>query len=240
MIDRIGSISAGQGRRAATPSGNGNKSNGSRPIAPEAAVVDRVSISSNGRKAAGGVRNSEELTAEEKQQVNELKKRDAEVKAHEQAHMAAGGGLVRGGASYQYEMGPDGKRYAVGGEVQIDVSPERTPEATIRKMQQVKAAAMAPAQPSGTDRAVAARAGQIEAKARAEKTRQEQEKLASENEDGKTAVATGGEKPGEQNPAAETTGPDDGNTPGRPGLSGTQRMPRINTRSIGSTISMMA
>ncbi|MEJ2039148.1 MAG: putative metalloprotease CJM1_0395 family protein [Desulfosarcinaceae bacterium] len=147
----------------------------------KAGIRDQVSLSYEARQKQTGNKNKEDLSPEEKQQVNELQKRDAEVKAHEQAHMAAGGGLVSGGASYQYEVGPDGKRYAVGGEVSIDVSPERTPEATIRKMQQVKRAAMAPAQPSGTDRAVAARAAQAEAKARAEKTQEAQNTVQGEN-----------------------------------------------------------
>jgi hypothetical protein len=112
----------------------------------------------------------EEVTdSQEAEQIRDLKKRDSEVKAHEQAHMAAGGGLVRGGAGYTYEKGPDGAMYAVGGEVKIDSSPARTPDQTIRKAQQIRRAALAPAQPSGTDRAVAAAASQMEAQARAEK-----------------------------------------------------------------------
>ncbi len=109
-----------------------------------------------------------ELSAEEKKQVADLKKRDREVKAHEAAHMAAGGGYVRGGASYSYQAGPDGKRYAVGGEVSIDTSAEDDPNATIRKMQTVRSAALAPANPSGQDRSVAAAASAMEAKARQE------------------------------------------------------------------------
>ncbi len=115
------------------------------------------------------------LDPEEQRQVNQLKQRDAEVKTHEAAHMSAGGTVVQGGASYQYQQGPDGKMYAVGGEVSIDLSAESTPEATIRKMQEVRRAAMAPAQPSGTDRAVAAQATQIEAQARIEKSEQTKE-----------------------------------------------------------------
>ncbi len=111
----------------------------------------------------------EELSEQEKKEVEKLKTRDQEVRDHERAHMMAGGTLVRKGASYQYETGPDGKRYAVGGEVSIDASPvEDNPEATIRKMQQVKRAALAPAEPSSQDRAVAASASQKEAQARVE------------------------------------------------------------------------
>ncbi|MBI5550821.1 MAG: hypothetical protein HY911_04880 [Desulfobacterales bacterium] len=148
---------------------------GSAPAAAIAEPQDRVTLSKEAQNAkndngTGGSKGEENLSSDEKQQVNELKRRDAEVKAHEQAHMAAGGGVVQGGASYEYQRGPDGRTYAVGGEVQIDMSAENTPEATIAKMQQVQRAALAPAQPSGTDRAVAARAAQVEARARAEKT----------------------------------------------------------------------
>lgn len=135
---------------------------------------DTVRISAEGRqksKMLGAPRNSrtnnEELSQEERQTVSRLQKRDMEVKAHEAAHMAAGSGLA-GSAAYQYTVGPDGKRYVTGGEVPIDVSGEKTPQATIRKMQQVRRAALAPAQPSGADRAVAAQATKTEQMARME------------------------------------------------------------------------
>lgn len=109
----------------------------------------------------------QDMSNEEQAQVRELSNRDREVRAHEQAHQAVGGAYA-GGASYEYQQGPDGQRYAVGGEVSIDMSSEREPEATIAKMQQVKAAAMAPAEPSGQDRSVAASATSNEMQARAE------------------------------------------------------------------------
>jgi hypothetical protein len=60
-----------------------------------------------------------------------------------------------------YEQGPDGVQYAVGGEVPISVSAvSGDPKATVEKMRTVRAAAMAPAQPSSTDLAVAAQAMQ--------------------------------------------------------------------------------
>ena len=72
------------------------------------------------------------------------------------------------GANFTYQTGPDNRRYAVGGEVQINVGPGRTPEETLRRAQIIRAAALAPAQPSSQDRAVAASAGQMEQEARAE------------------------------------------------------------------------
>lgn len=95
-------------------------------------------------------------------EIEKLKQRDREVTAHEMAHIVAGGPYVRGGATFQYQYGPDGHRYAVGGEVSIDMSqiPE-DPEATIAKMRTVIRAAMAPASPSSQDRMVAAKASRV-------------------------------------------------------------------------------
>lgn len=112
--------------------------------------------------------NGEPLSEEEKQQVDYLKKRDQEVRAHEMAHVSVGGSLVKRGAMYEYESGPDGKRYAVGGDVILDVSEGRTPEETIRKAERVRAAAMAPADPSPQDYKVASQADKMAAEARAE------------------------------------------------------------------------
>lgn len=109
---------------------------------------------------------TQELTDAERQVVEQLKRQDAHVRRHEAAHIAAAGAYVRGGPSYEYEKGPDGKLYAVGGEVSIDTSAESDPEATIAKMQVVRAAALAPADPSAQDRAVAAKASATEARAR--------------------------------------------------------------------------
>jgi hypothetical protein len=109
-----------------------------------------------------------QLSEEDRQEVEKLKRRYQEVRTHEQAHVAAGGQHVRGGISYEYQSGPDGKRYAVGGEVSIDTSPESDPEATIRKARTIRQAALAPAQPSSQDRKAAAAASQMEIKARQE------------------------------------------------------------------------
>ena len=115
-----------------------------------------------------------ELSEAEKKEVEKLKKIDREVRAHEAAHKAAGGSLVTGGASYTYTTGPDGKRYVTGGEVNIDISYDLDdPQGTIDKMRQVRRAALAPSDPSAQDRAVAAKASQIEARARAELTKEQ-------------------------------------------------------------------
>jgi hypothetical protein len=128
-------------------------------------------ISASDDKDAKGAKRNDEQVKEQKardEEIARLKKRDQEVRAHEQAHVAAGGRYVKGGASYSYSTGPDGRRYATGGEVSIDTSPGRTPEETIQKAQAIRAAALAPAQPSGQDLSVASAASSMEAAARAQ------------------------------------------------------------------------
>ncbi len=96
------------------------------------------------------------LSEQELQEVEELSQRDDEVHAHEQAHAAIGGNLASQ-PSLEYQQGPDGKRYAVSGEVQIDISVVHgDPEKTMQKMRQVYSAAMAPMEPSGADLRIAA------------------------------------------------------------------------------------
>jgi hypothetical protein len=142
-----------------------------------------VEISNLG-KALSGMGNGS-LSEAELKQVKELQARDKEVRSHEQAHLAAGGGLVRGGASYQFKAGPDGHLYAVAGEVTIDTSPiPNDPDATIRKAEQIKRAAVAPADPSGQDRAVASAADSMEAKAR-------QQKADKKSDSGSAALTMG-------------------------------------------------
>ena len=97
---------------------------------------------------------SKEAFADE-QKIIELKQRDAEVRTHESAHSASGGATT-GAPSYSFEVGPDGKKYAVSGEVSVDLSKVNgDPLATIAKMQKVHTAALAPAQPSVQDMRVA-------------------------------------------------------------------------------------
>lgn len=110
-----------------------------------------------------------EMTPADQKKIQELKSGDTKVRQHEQAHIAAGGPYVKGGAQYQFLQGPDGQMYAIGGEVPIDSSPvPGNPEATIQKAKIVKQAALAPAEPSSQDRSVASSAERMEMNARME------------------------------------------------------------------------
>lgn len=138
--------------------------------------------------------NGETLTEEDLRHLEQLKTTDREVRQHELAHQIAGGQYT-GAASYEYERGPDGQRYAVAGTVPIDYGPVTgDPGATIAKMQQVISAALAPADPSPKDHQVAATARQYLLTAQLELAQQQSEmqraRLDVEN-DGPAAVAAG-------------------------------------------------
>jgi hypothetical protein len=135
------------------------------PVGPIQSTPITIAPRGEYARTAGG------LTPAEQRQVDELRAIDRRVRTHEMAHLSAGSGVVTGGPSFGYRRGPDGLNYAVSGEVPIDASPGRTPEETIARAQAIRSAALAPADPSPQDRAVAARASQMEATARAELAR---------------------------------------------------------------------
>ncbi len=120
----------------------------------------------------------QELKLKEQQILFKLRQRDREVRAHEEAHLLAAGRYARGGPHYEYVRGPDGRFYAVGGEVKIDTSPiPGDPKATLEKARVIKRAALAPVNPSAQDRMVAAQADRMAAKALMELQRQQLEAI---------------------------------------------------------------
>lgn len=141
------------------------------------------------------------LTPAETTMVRELQARDREVRTHETAHLASAGQYARGGPSYTYQHGPDGRRYAIGGEVPIDMGKEATPEKTIQKMETIKQAALAPAEPSAADRTIAANAAAMENRARQE-LRTQQAAEADQSQDGGTSA-----EPEEDAPASPSAAP---------------------------------
>ncbi|MEQ8664175.1 MAG: putative metalloprotease CJM1_0395 family protein [Rhodospirillales bacterium] len=170
-----GAVSAAtvdNGADAAAQRGRAGADQALRDKAANVAKGEKSATARDGARQSGG--DPTELTPEEEQQVRELKKRDQEVRRHEQAHARAAG-PYGGQPQYQYVRGPDGKQYATSGEVKIDTSEESSPEATVRKMEIVIRAALAPADPSGQDRQVAAEAKQKKAEAQAEIRAEKQE-----------------------------------------------------------------
>lgn len=143
-----------------------------RPLEPEVEANDV----SEERQAA-----QQQLAFE--QVIAQLRARDQEVRTHEQAHLSAAGPYATGGIKYDYQTGPDGQKYAVGGSVGIDTSPvSGDPEATIQKMMIVQRAALAPAQPSAQDFKVAAQASQLQAQARSELQAERADELKASDE----------------------------------------------------------
>lgn len=154
------------------------------PAEDEAGEAEGAEVQSTQRTNENGEPvNQEGLTEAEQREVERLKARDREVRAHERAHATVGGGIA-GPPQFTFTTGPDGRQYAVGGEVSIDTSPvSGNPEATIRKMEQVKRAALAPTNPSSQDRRVAAEAEAKIQAARQEIQREKREEQAEAAED---------------------------------------------------------
>ena len=166
--------SAGDG----TASGSGSESAGRRLSGD-----DKVSLSS------------------EAQMLQKLAARDREVRQHEAAHVAIAGQFA-GAPTYTYQRGPDGKAYAIGGEVSLDIAKVAgDPEATLQKAETIHAAALAPAQPSGQDRKVAARAAGMAAEARQELVAESKPDVA--NDAHSDPVLTG--EPASEDYSAETS-----------------------------------
>jgi hypothetical protein len=155
-------VAAGKEEKAAEPSG-AREGVSASPVAKGQEGAAQESAEPVGKKLGTGAKgpDGEALSQAERMQVAELEMIDTKVRAHELAHLAAAGSYATGGASFQYAKGPDGKQYAVAGEVGIDTGKESSPEATISKMQTVRAAALAPADPSPQDQKVAARASLV-------------------------------------------------------------------------------
>ncbi|MDG6773736.1 putative metalloprotease CJM1_0395 family protein [Thiomicrorhabdus sp. ZW0627] len=152
---------------------------------PQSEQKDQNGSSLSQNKATAQTSSSNENEQAVQQVVNQLKARDSEVRAHEMAHLGAAGGYATSGASYAYQVGPDGKRYAIGGEVGIDISPVAgDPQATLQKAAVVQRAALAPAQPSSQDYRVASAAAQMAAQARMELTQKEDVQEAGAENDG--------------------------------------------------------
>ena len=159
------------------------------PTSPLSTISPRRLIASDSAAAPTTAEDREQQQAEqaiqrqEQQFVQRLRARDREVRAHEAAHLAAGRPYVRSGPSYTYQQGPDGRAYAIGGEVRLDTAPvPDDPQATLEKAEQIRRAALAPAQPSPQDAQVAANAAQMAARARIEIAVERREQIEQRRE----------------------------------------------------------
>ena len=156
---------------------NGAENNADNSVSSGDKTASAENNTQNNDKNAGQ-KNIGELSLEEQRIVTELQAADTNVRAHEAAHMAAGGGLTSP-ASYTYERGPDNKMYAVAGEVGISTGEGNTPQESLNKAQTIRRAALAPADPSPQDLKVAAQAASMEMSARAQIM---QEKMAQNSQ----------------------------------------------------------
>jgi hypothetical protein len=192
---------------------------------PSESAPPEAKTSERGSKAKGskGQVSIDGLTKDQRDMVTELVQRDREVHTHEAAHQAAGAGLV-GAASYTYQEGPDGRSYAIGGECPITIPASDNPSETIAIAQRVRSAALAPANPSGADMAVANAASQMEMQARQQLAQQQAEQqqapaapstaqsappAESKDQSGETPTAVSkdpkGEPPGGGSPSTATS-----------------------------------
>ena len=176
-----------------TPAQSNNKANGVENNADNSvSSADKTSNAENNTQnndKNAGQKNIGELSLEEQRIVTELQAADTNVRAHEAAHMAAGGGLTSP-ASYTYERGPDNKMYAVAGEVGISTGEGNTPQESLNKAQTIRRAALAPADPSPQDLKVAAQAASMEMSARAQIL---QEKMAQNSQNTNNSNETSGD-----------------------------------------------
>lgn len=130
----------------------------------------------------GDLHYGNQLSPEQKRHVAELKAVDQKVKAHEQAHQASGGQFA-GGISYEFQKGPDGQKYAISGEVPIQMPKSDNPKDTIQAMEQVRRAALAPANPSSQDMQVASKASQAILRAQSELQNKENEQEENQHQE---------------------------------------------------------
>ena len=85
--------------------------------------------------------------------LDKFKNRDSEVRTHEQAH--ASETTTTSPINYNYQTGPDGKLYAMGGSVRFDTSIPSDPQSAQVKLEELKNAANSTGTLSGADTSIA-------------------------------------------------------------------------------------
>ncbi|MDR1052972.1 MAG: hypothetical protein LBL39_02250 [Planctomycetaceae bacterium] len=142
----------------------------SKPSAPPPEESESESESEEVEESSGSsISVSKELTAEEEEEVQELKELDAKVRQNKADK--SGGDYIQNDADYIFQTGPDGNRYAIAEAVSVDVSQTvNDSETTTEETQQTAATLTAPTeQPElEPESEVAVAKGSVEAKAEAE------------------------------------------------------------------------
>lgn len=157
-------------------SGNQCNSNGGVALKQEVEVLQAGNPLNNvmHKYSVMDGKESRDLTLRQKLEVKQLEQLERSVREHERAHLRAAQNLAIGSPSFEYKVGPDGQKYAVGGEVNIDASPAGgDPQETINKALKIQRAALAPSDPSPEDLRVATQARIMEAKAHRKLSRKE-------------------------------------------------------------------
>ena len=114
-----------------------------------------------------------DLSTDQLKSVKKKREFDKALTEHEEAHHSVAADLARSGPLYETETGEDGETYRKSGKVMIDTGVTNDPEKTVKKMQQVRAAALAPdgnqlAPLSEQDKKVAREAEEKQRKAQAQ------------------------------------------------------------------------
>ncbi len=128
--------------------------------------------------------------------LRRLQARDQRVRAHEQAHSLSGGAQVAAAVRYRYQTGPDGRRYAVGGQAHAPASGGGSPEQALDKSADLRRAAVAPTRPSYHDRITLNTAFVQEERLRSQmKQAEEIQQLQQKVEQAQQAADTGSSSP---------------------------------------------
>ena len=85
--------------------------------------------------------------------LNKFKNKDNEIRTHEQTHASLG--TTTAPINYNFQVGPDGKLYAMGGSVRFDTSIPSNPENAKVKLEELRDASSSVSPLSGADASIA-------------------------------------------------------------------------------------
>lgn len=114
-----------------------------------------------------------ELSSDDLRRVRELERIDRVVRAQENVLRAVAPDVVRGEPTFEFELGPDGQRYAIEGDSHIELPKGAEPRVAAEEASRALRAALAASGGSSADTSIALRAAGIEARARAQIRREE-------------------------------------------------------------------